>query len=79
LASVLDLASRHLLGWSMNDHHDAGLVSDALDAAVATGGGGTMPATIFHTDRGAEYTSAAGHLPAARVASINGPHRVVPG
>jgi transposase InsO family protein len=42
----------------MSNHHDAGLVSDALDAAVATRGGGTMPATIFHTDRGAEYTSA---------------------
>jgi putative transposase len=59
LASVLDLASRHLLGWSMSDHHDAGLVTDALQAAVATRGGGMMPATIFHTDRGAEYTSAA--------------------
>jgi putative transposase len=59
LASVLDLASRHLLGWSMSDHHDAGLVTDALQAAVATRGGGTMPATIFHTDKGAEYASAA--------------------
>jgi hypothetical protein len=26
LASVLDLASRHLLGWSMGERHDAGLV-----------------------------------------------------
>jgi putative transposase len=59
LASVLDLASRHLLGWSMSDHHDAGLVTDALEAAVATRGGGAMPATIFHTDRGGEYTSVA--------------------
>jgi putative transposase len=59
LASVLDLASRHLLGWSMSDHHDAGLVTAALQAAVATRGGATMPATIFHTDRGAAYTSAA--------------------
>jgi putative transposase len=32
LASVLDLASRHLLGWSMGAHHDAGLVTDALQA-----------------------------------------------
>ena len=36
LASVIDLASRHLLGWSMRDRHDASLVTDALDAAVAT-------------------------------------------
>ena len=41
----------------MSDHHDAGLVTDALQAAVATRGGGTRPATIFHTDRGGEYTS----------------------
>jgi len=59
LASVLDLASRHLLGYSMSTHHDAGLVCDALDAAVATRGQPRMPGTIFHTDRGAEYTSAA--------------------
>jgi putative transposase len=59
LASVLDLASRHLLGWSMGSHHDAGLVCDALDAAVATRGRARMPDTIFHTDRGSEYTSAA--------------------
>src|SRR6266511_2147370 len=38
LASVIDLASRHLLGWSMGAHHDAGLVTGALDAAVAVRG-----------------------------------------
>jgi len=59
LASVIDLASRHLLGWSMGQHHDAGLVCDALDAAVATRGRSRMDATIFHSDRGSEYTSAA--------------------
>jgi putative transposase len=59
LASVIDLASRHLLGWSMSTHHDAALVVDALDAAAATRGGQPMDGTIFHADRGAEYTSAA--------------------
>jgi transposase InsO family protein len=59
LASVIDLASRHLLGWSMGAHHDAGLVCDALAAAVATRGRAPMDGTIFHTDRGGEYTSAA--------------------
>jgi putative transposase len=58
-ASVLDLASRHLLGYSMSAHHDATLVTDALEAAVATRGGQPMDGTIFHSDRGAEYTSAA--------------------
>jgi transposase InsO family protein len=59
LASVIDLASRHLLGYSMSSHHDAQLVCDALDAAVATRGRPRMPDTIFHTDRGGEYTSGA--------------------
>jgi transposase InsO family protein len=52
LASVIDLASRHLLGWSMGDHHDAALVVGGLEAAVATRGRQRMDATIFHTDRG---------------------------
>jgi putative transposase len=59
LASVIDLASRHLLGYAMGVHHDARLVTDALQAAVATRGRRRMPDTIFHTDRGAEYTSTA--------------------
>jgi putative transposase len=54
LASVIDLASRHLIGWSMSDRHDAGLVTGALEAAVAARGQGKLPGTIFHTDRGAE-------------------------
>ena len=59
LASVIDLASRHLLGYSMSTHHDAALVVGALQAAVTTRGRQRMDATIFHSDRGAEYTSSA--------------------
>jgi transposase InsO family protein len=59
LASVIDLASRHLVGYSMGAHHDAGLVVGALDAAAATRGRARLDGTIFHTDRGAEYTSGA--------------------
>jgi putative transposase len=59
LASVLHLASRHLVGWSMGIHHGAALVTCALDAAVATRGRSRMPGTIFHTDRGSEYTATA--------------------
>lgn len=59
LASVLDLASRRLIGWSMGEAHDANLVVAALDAAVTTRGRAAMRGVIFHSDRGSEYTSAA--------------------
>jgi putative transposase len=59
LALVIDLASRHLLGSAMRAHHDAALVTDALQAAVVTRGQHRMPDTIFHSDRGSEYPSTA--------------------
>ena len=59
LASVIDLASRHLLGWSMGTRHNPRLACDALDAAAATRGVKRLDRTIFHSDRGAEYASAA--------------------
>jgi putative transposase len=58
LATVIDLASRRLIGWSMGNRHDATLVVDALQMAVASRGCTTMDGTIFHHDRGSEYTSA---------------------
>ena len=57
LATVIDLASRRLIGWSMGTRHDATLVVDALKMAVAARGRRKMSGTIFHHDRGAEYTS----------------------
>ena len=59
MAWVIDLASRHLLGSAMGAHHDAALVTGALQAAVATRGRTPMPDTIFHSDRGAEPSSSA--------------------
>jgi putative transposase len=59
LAWVIDLASRHLLGYSMGSHHDAALVTGALDAAAATRDRRRMPGTVFHTDRGGEDSSGA--------------------
>jgi putative transposase len=59
LASMLDLASRRLLGWSIAERQDARIVIDALEAAVAARGVARMDSTIFHSDRGAQYTSAA--------------------
>lgn len=56
LASVLDLGSRRLLGYSMADHMRTELVLDALGMALAARGG-TVPGTIAHADRGSQYTS----------------------
>jgi transposase InsO family protein len=58
LASVLDLGSRRLLGYSMADHMRTELVLDALGMAVAARGGRTAIAgVIAHADRGSQYTS----------------------
>ncbi|MEA3216770.1 MAG: putative transposase [Acidimicrobiia bacterium] len=58
LATVIDLYSRRVIGWSIAPHMRTELVADALDMAVATRGG-HAEGVIFHTDRGAQYTSAA--------------------
>lgn len=58
LASVLDLGSRRLLGYSMADHMRTELVLDALAMAVAARGGDKAVAgVIAHADRGSQYTS----------------------
>jgi transposase InsO family protein len=56
LASVLDLGSRRLLGYSMADHMRTGLVTDALDMAV-TARDGVVAGIVAHADRGSQYTS----------------------
>ena len=56
LASVLDLGSRRLLGYSMADHMRTELVLDALGMAVAARGG-QVAGVIGHADRGSQYTS----------------------
>jgi transposase InsO family protein len=58
LASVLDIGSRRLLGYSMADHMRTELVTDALGMAVnARGGPERVAGVIAHADRGSQYTS----------------------
>jgi putative transposase len=57
LASVLDMASRRVLGFALGEHHDAQLAYGALAMAVAARGG-QVPGVIMHTDQGSEYTAA---------------------
>jgi transposase InsO family protein len=55
LATVIDLHSRAIVGWAIADHMRTSLVTDALDMAIAN----RRPpvGVIFHSDRGAQYTS----------------------
>ena len=58
LASVLDLGSRRLLGYSMAEHMRTELVLDALKMAIAArGGDGAVAGVVAHADRGSQYTS----------------------
>jgi putative transposase len=56
LASVLDVASRRVLGFALGEHHDAELAYGALAMAVAVRGG-HVPGVLMHTDQGSEYTA----------------------
>ncbi len=56
LASVLDLGSRRLLGYSMAGHMRTELVADALTMAAGARGGLTA-GIVFHGDRGSQYLS----------------------
>ncbi len=56
LATVIDLASRRVVGWSLADHMRTELVTDALHMAIAARH--PAPGLIFHSDRGTQYTSA---------------------
>ena len=57
LASVIDLGSRRLLGYSMSQRADTDHIIDAVEMAVAARGRQAMDGTIFHSDRGSTYMS----------------------
>lgn len=57
LATVLDLASRRVVGWAMRDALDAELAVSALQMAIGTRR--PKPGLIHHSDRGSQYASAA--------------------
>jgi len=73
LASVLDVASRRVLGFALGEHHDAELVYGALAMAVAVRGG-SVPGVIFHTDQGSEggFNWSSQHLDRGGVGWVSG-------
>jgi transposase InsO family protein len=52
LATVIDLASRRVVGWALADHMETDLVVDALRMAIAARR--PEPGLIFHSDRGCQ-------------------------
>jgi putative transposase len=56
LASVMDAASRRILGFTLSAHHDAAAAYGALAMAI-TVRGGQVPGVIMHTDQGSEFTA----------------------
>ncbi len=57
LAVVIDLFTREVLGWSIQDSLHTKLILDALAAAMAKVGPDAE--VIFHSDRGSQYASEA--------------------
>jgi len=56
LATVMDLYSRRILGWSVSKNNDTALVGQALENAVGTRG--ELPeGVVHHSDRGSTYAS----------------------
>ena len=56
LATVIDLATRMVVGWQLATHMRTSLVTDALAMAITHRH--VQPDAIFHSDRGCQYTSA---------------------
>lgn len=55
LATVIDLASRRVVGFAIADHMRTSLICEALRMATTTRR--PAPGLIFHSDRGSQYTS----------------------
>ena len=55
LATVIDLYSRRVVGWSMDDTMKVSLVNDALNMAIQQRN--PQIGLLWHTDRGSQYAS----------------------
>ncbi len=55
LATVIDLSTRMVVGWQMASHMRTSLVIDALGMAIDHGR--IAPNSVFHADKGSQYTS----------------------
>jgi len=67
LATVIDLASRRVVGWALADHMRTELVEEALEMAFVTRR--PPPGAIFHSDRGCQlgFKGWSQHQPVMRI------------
>ena len=56
LATVIDCATRKIIGWAMDDNYKTPLISSAIEMAARNLA--LPPGAVFHSDRGSNYTSA---------------------
>ena len=57
LCSVIDLANREVVGFSLEDHMRVEMVLKAVKSAVQKRGAENLKGLIFHSDRGTQYAS----------------------
>jgi len=55
LATMIDVFTREVVGYSMADHMRTPLIVDAVDMAIRSGR--VKDDAVFHSDRGSQYTS----------------------
>ena len=57
LCTVIDLTSREVVGWSLENHMRTSMVIQAVSSVVKRTGLRIMSQLIFHSDRGSQYAS----------------------
>ena len=57
VATLIDLFSRRVVGWAVDDNMETDLPLKALDMAIRSRS--VAPGLVHHTDRGSQYTSSA--------------------
>lgn len=74
LATVIDVCSKRLVGWSIAEHMRTSLVKEALHNAATDRG--ALSGSIMHTDHGVQYTSSAFQATCLRLGVVQSMGRI---
>lgn len=74
LATVIDVCSKRLVGWSIAEHMRTSLVEEALHHAANNSG--ALLGAIMHTDHGRQYTSSAFQATCLRLGVVQSMGRI---